>query len=69
MKCVDECVIKLKNGVVYGYFVNKDCHFDTKKGASGMASPTCAAYWISSSLEVVEIDDVSSRIRVIVHLH
>lgn len=44
MKCVDECVIKLINGVVYGYFVNKDCHFDTKKGASGMASPTCAAY-------------------------
>lgn len=50
---------KVINGAVHGYFVNKDCHFDTKKGASRMASPTCAAGLLSFVLAVLESDDVS----------
>lgn len=60
--CVIVCAYKMWIGVVGGYFSNKDCHFDTKDGASKEWRPHMCRCLTSFVLDVFKSDNVSSDI-------
>lgn len=57
--CAIVCANKTWIGVVGGYFSNKDCHFDTKDGASKEWRPHMCRCPSSFLLDVLESDYVS----------
>lgn len=57
--CAIVCANKMWIGVVVGYFSNKDCHFDTKDGASKEWRPHMCRCPSSFVLDVLESDYVS----------
>lgn len=57
--CAIVCANKMWIGVVGGYFSNKDCHFDTKDGASKEWRPHMCRCPSSFVLNVLESDYVS----------
>lgn len=57
--CAIVCANKMWVGVVGGYFSNKDCHFDTKDGASKEWRPHMCRCPSSFVLDVLKFDYVS----------